>query len=277
MEQLNFEFKEYRYAVDSEVYRLIKVAKDWDSLQFREFLNSIETYLARNPAFHDYRNVLVRFGVNETLGIIDEIVVKKFKLTRKYDQFRFRFLPSKAFRSLKTALALLQIGLKTPRPIAIIEERGKYNRLVNCYYLTEFLTFDYSFYQVINDFDDTLKSKLIAETAHNIRLMHDAGIIHNDLHASNILIKNIEVVPELYFIDLNRARQRKTLSIKSRAKDLGRLSLNQSDLIVFLKKYNPISSKEFLTIVEQMQCRRKTWIRFKDSFRQLKTKLKKKF
>ncbi len=273
MEQPHFEFNEYRYAVDSDVYRLIKVVKDWDSFRFREFLNNIEIYLEHRQAFHDYRNVLVRFGLDERLGIKRDLVVKKFKLIRKYDHFRFHFLSSKAFRSLEIALALLQNGLNTPNPIAVIEERGKYNRLVNCYYLTEFLKFDCSFFQVINEFDDILKEKLITETAGNIRLMHDVGIIHNDLHASNILIKNIEAVPELYFIDLNRARQKKTLSVKNRAKDLGRLVLKEQDLTSFFSSYNYGKNHHLIGEIRKARNRRENWLALKRIFRRIKSKL----
>lgn len=263
MERLQLEFNEYQFPVSTEVRRLIRVAKDWDTVRFREFLDNIETHFERNQPFHDYRNALVRFGPDETLDIKSDLVVKKFKMTRKYDHFRFHFLPSKAYRSLKIALALLQNGLNTPRPIAIIEERGKYNRLISSYFLTEFLKFDCSFFQVIKEFDDQLKRKLIAETARNIRLMHDAGIIHNDLHASNILITNIKAEPGLYFIDLNRARQKKVLSVKNRAKDLGRLALDQQDQAIFINYYDSQKNSNLMAEIYKAKKRREKWLAFK--------------
>lgn len=270
MEHLHLDFCEYRYPVNSEVVRRITVSKDWDSPQFREFLNNIEVYLGRNQAFYDARNALVRFELNESLGIQNELVAKKFKLTRSYDRFRFHFLPSKAFRSFKIALILLKNGLKTPRPIAVIEERGKFNRLVNCYYLTEYLKYDFSFFQVIKELDGELRRKLIAATARNIRLMHDAGIIHNDLHASNILINNSKATPELYFIDLNRARQKKLLSEENRAKDLGRLTLNQLDEAIFFSNYDP-SNKHLVMKIHKAQNRRENWLNVKRFLRRNKT------
>lgn len=263
MERLQLEFNEYQYPVGPEVRRLIKVAKDWDTVRFREFLDNIETHFERNQPFHDYRNALVRFGPDETLDIKSDIVVKKFKMTRKYDHFRFHFLPSKAYRSLEIALALLQNGLNTPRPIAIIEERGKYNRLVSSYFLTEFLQFDCSFFQVLKEFDAELKGKLIAATARKIRLMHDAGIIHNDLHASNILISNIKAEPELYFIDLNRARRKRVLSIKNRAKDLGRLALDQHDQTIFFDHYDSQKNSHLMAEICKAKKRRENWLAFK--------------
>lgn len=273
MQQLCVEFTEYKYSIGRGVFKHIKVAKDWDSPQFREFLIDFEKYFRQSQAFHDYRNVLVRIGQNEILGIKNEIVAKKFKLTRSYDRFRFHFLPSKAFRSLEIAKTLLQNGLKTPRPIAIIEDKGGFNRLINCYYLTEFLEYDCSFSQVVNGLDVNLKRKIIIEAARNISLMHNAGIIHNDLHASNILIKNIKTQPELYYVDLNRARKEKILSINARAKDLGRLTLNQQDQITFYENYDPVSYENFIIKVCKAQFRRKRWIDLKKRLRILKAKL----
>jgi len=273
MERLNPKFNDYQYPIDSKIDRLIKVVKDWDSPQFREFLNNIDSYFKHNQAFHDYRNVLTRYDPNELLGIKSEIVVKKFKMTRKYDHLRFRFLPSKASRSLEIALVLLLNGLYTPRPIAVIEERGKFNRLVNSYLITEFIKFDCSFLQVIKETDNNLKEKLIPETARKIRLMHDAGIIHNDLHAANILIKNIETIPELYFIDLNRARRKKVLPTKTRAKDLGRLALDQRDQENFFRNYDPQKNGRLLTEIRKAKHRREKWLAFKRFLRRLKSKI----
>lgn len=272
MEQLLPEFIEYQYPVSKGVSRHVKVAANWDSSQFRDFLINIENYFEPNQAFHDFRNVLVRIGPNETLGIKNEIVVKKFKMRREYDHLRFRFLPSKARRSLAIALAMIQNGLKTPYPVAIIEDRGPLNRLINCYYLTEFLKSDCTFMDVINELDDITKKKIMTEAARNIRLMHDVGIIHNDLHASNILIKNFGSQSELYYIDLNRARNKKTLSVKLRAKDLGRLAINQQDQPDFLLSYDTQNNNHLIAKIRKAQHRRSRWIKFKNKLRRLKSK-----
>lgn len=273
MEQLRLEFNDCQYTVDSTVQRLIKVVKDWDSPRFRDFLNNIETHLETEQGFHNYRNLLVRFGIDERLGIKREIVVKKFKLTRKYDRFRFHFLPSKAFRSLEIALALIRNSINTPYPLAIVEERGKSNRLVNCYYITEFIKFDCSFFQVINEFDGILKKKLIAATARSIRLLHDVGIIHNDLHASNILLNNLEAEPSIYFIDLNRARRKKAVSDKTRAKDLGRLALKGQDQADFFSYYDTEKNSRLMAEIRKAQSRRECWLAFKRAYRRIKSKL----
>lgn len=141
------------------------------------------------------------------------------------------------------------------------------------FHLTEFLEYDCSFAEAINHSDNRLKEKIMIEAARSIRLMHNAGIIHNDLHASNILIKNLKGKTEFYYIDLNRARQKRELSMRKRAKDLGRLALSQSDLTLFLSHYLSEPPEAFLKFVEKMRRRRERWIGFKKWFRQFKAKL----
>lgn len=274
MQQSSVEFSEYKYSIGRGIFRKIKVAKDWNSPQLLDVLIHFERYFGQGRTFHDYRNVLVRISQNDELGIKKEIVAKKFKLVRKYDRFRFRFLPSKADRSLVIATALLQNGLNTPRPVAVIEDRDKFNRLYDCYYLTEFLEYDCSFSEIANKLNDrAMKEKIIIEAGLQIRLLHDSGIVHNDLHTSNILIKNITTEPELYFIDLNRARIKVSLSLKTRAKDLGRLSFNRTEQLVFLKSYDPIIVNELLILVDKSHLRRAKWVTFKDWVKKIKAKL----
>lgn len=274
MRQIPALYNEFKIPLEKGTFRIIKVIKDWDSPQFRQFLIDIEKHLQPNQTFHDFRNVLVRIKQDETLGIKTEIVAKKFKLTRKYDHFRFRFLPSKALRSLMMAQTLSQNRLNTPSPLAVIEDRSIHNQLVTCYFLTEYLDYDCSFADVVNHSDNRLKERIIIEAARNIRLMHNAGIVHNDLHASNILIKNLKGQTEFYYINLNRARLKKGLSMRKRGKDLGRLALNQSDLTLFLSHYLSEPPEAFLKFVKKMRRRRERWIRFKKWSRQFKTKLR---
>lgn len=273
MTQLWEELIEFKYSFDRDTTRYIKVARDWDSPMFRKFLINIEEHLGQGEVIHDYRNVLVRIDQNEELGVKKEILVKKYKLFRRYDRFRFRFISSKAQRSLEVALFLLKNGINTPAPIAVIDDRGKFNRLLNCYYLTEYLDYDTSFLQVIKEMDENRKRKVITEAAQSIRLMHDAGIVHNDLNALNILIKNFEVRPEFYFIDLNRARKKECLTLEARAKDLGRLALQQQDKLIFFKSYDPQNYGCLIQKSHKVFAGRKKWMALKRKIRRLKSKI----
>ncbi len=268
------DFIEYKRPTDGGGFQRLMIAGDWDTPQFRDCLFGFEKHFQERPAFHDYRNVLIRIGPEDALGVKKEIVAKKFKIFRKYDHLRFYFIPSKAIRSLKTALTLLRNGLKTPRPIAIIEEYGPFHKLMCCYYLSESLEYDCSMAEAVRQMEDEHQKRLIAAAAREIGLMHRIGLVHNDLHLSNILIKNLQTEPELYFIDLNRARQKPVLSIKARAKDLIRLALKPEELTDFLKNYDYEHYRQMMDMVRKFKRRREKWLKFKAKMRRIKKRRK---
>lgn len=67
------------------------------------------------------------------------------------------------------------------------------------------------------------KREIIDNCAKLIRRMHDAGILHADLHAKNILLSFSGSLIQLYILDLDRAKILKSLSLRQRLKNLFRL------------------------------------------------------
>lgn len=250
------------------------IAEDWDNYEFRNYIESLDNQLEVDDVIYDKRNLLAIINKNEDLNIKKDIIVKDFKLTRRYDIFRFRFLKSKAIRSLKIALALKKIGINTPKPVAVIEKRDRFNKILFSYFITEYIDYDYNLLDIIKDAKHPLRNRIkniLPEIARNIRRMHDAGIIHNDLHAGNILVKDIENNPKFYYIDLNRGRIKKNLKIRSRMKDLSRFKLKSDEQEVFIENYAPNKSKELLDLLIKERDKR---IKFLDFRRRLKKKIK---
>jgi len=190
-----------------------------------------------------------------------EIVIKNFKLERTYDQLRFRMLPSKAERSLKIARGLKRAGLKTPEPLAVIEKRGKTNELIFSYYITDFIDYDFNMLEIAKDFEHPERFKireLMPQLGKEIKRMHKANIVHNDLHAGNILVKDFETKPKLYYIDLNRGRIKEKLSEKDRIDDLKRLKFTDQEKKIFFKNYAPGKWKYYKEkVIEARQKRRR--------------------
>jgi hypothetical protein len=78
--------------------------------------------------------------------------------------------------------------------------------------------------------------------ARAIRRLHDTGCLHGDLGNQNILLGPLPAVPAaaaraVYFIDLNRARCDRPLSLRDRARDLSRLWLPSDFRRVFFEMY----------------------------------------
>ena len=240
--------RDYKYTIFH--YNKYKV-KVWYKSDFT--VNNIEslTFNILNKkvpsnTLHDIRNKIQLICSDNFDFINQDIVVKHFCLGRKYDQLRFRFLNSKAFRSINMAIKMKEVGINTPEPLMAVEFRGKLNKLVRSFYISAYVDYDYNLLTIIRDNSHPLRNKIIEflpQIAKDIRKMHDTGIIHNDMHAGNILLKNIEKEPDFYYIDLNRAREKKGLSLKVRMKDLARFDLTEKEMKVFLKNYAVKGSK----------------------------------
>ncbi|GAB6137359.1 lipopolysaccharide kinase InaA family protein [Halanaerobaculum tunisiense] len=261
----------YRREDKKSTSKLTWVAPEWATKQFREFISSIQE-LETGNIIDDKRNLLVHIPAADRIGLKEDIMVKKFNLIRKYDQLRFCFLNSKAVRSLRLALALAELGINTPKPLAVIEERGKFNQLIYSYFVTEYVDYDYNLLDIVKDYDHPQRDKLkdyLPLIAEDIKRMHDAGIIHNDLHAGNILVKETAAKPEFYYIDLNRGRIKNKLSVKARMKDLARFKLTEEEQGIFLENYDRDNCQELLELMIDQRKKRKKFKKWKKKLRSL--------
>ena len=216
---------------------------------------------------YDKRNTITKIYDN----ILNKnIAVKSFKLEKTYDQLRFRFLSSKAERSLKIARALKRAGLKTPEPLAVIEKRGKTNELIFSYYITDYVDYDFNMLDIAKDYEHPERYKikeLMPQLGKEVKKMHEADIVHNDLHAGNILVKNFKSSPELYYIDLNRGRIKDNLSEKDKINDLKRLKFTEEEKEIFFKNYSPDKWKYYKEKVTSARKKRRKFVKTKNKIR----------
>ena len=83
----------------------------------------------------------------------------------------------------------------------------------------------------------------IVVLAETIGRMHAVGVIHQDLHCGNILVRTDSEAVDLAVTDLHRARRRRRLSRRARAANLGQLYYDRfqlttrSERLRFLKHY----------------------------------------
>jgi len=77
--------------------------------------------------------------------------------------------------------------------------------------------------------------------------MHEAGVIHHDLHCGNILVRTDNETPRLVLLDLHRAARRPKLSRRARVANLAQLFHDRYDFTTrterlrFLKRYLKLS------------------------------------
>ena len=227
----------------------------------KDELNSGETiYYIRNQLVKVFDPILEK-----------NIVIKKFNLEKKYDRIRFRFLASKAERSLKIARSLMRVGLKTPEPLAVIEKRGKTNEIIFSYYITEYIDYDFNMLKIAEELNHPKRNEfkeLLPQLAKEIKKMHKENIIHNDLHAGNILVKNINNKPTFYYVDLNRGRVKKRLSEKEKINDLKRFNFTEEEKKIFFKNYSPDNWIHYKDKVSKARKKREKFVRTKNKIRE---------
>jgi len=247
----------------------ITVRSDLDSNWVNSFLNEFcdDKAVENTKILYDKRNTITKIA---DPILQKEIAVKEFHLDKTYDQLRFRLLPSKAERSLKIARALQKIGLKTPAPLAVIEKRGKTNELIFSYYITDYVDYDFNLLDIAKDFKHPERYKireLMPQLGKEIKRMHQANIVHNDLHAGNILVKDFENKAKLYYIDLNRGRVKEQLAEKDKINDLKRLKFTDQEKKIFFKNYSPGKWKYYKKEVSEARQKRRKFVNAKNKIR----------
>jgi len=269
--KLSRRIQNINYLIDSKD-ELLWIDDQWDNYAFRNYIRNLDKDFRDGNIFYDKRNMLTEISANQDLGIQQNIAIKKFKLTRNYDKLRFRLLKSKAVRSLKIALALEEVKLNTPKPVAVIEERGSFNKIIYSYFVTEYVDYDYNLLDIIKDKRHPLRAQVkdwLPQIAEDIKRMHDAGIVHNDLHAGNILLRNIDTSPKFYYIDLNRGRIKKSVNTKTRVKDLVRFKLSSEEQKIFIRNYDPSNYQNLLNLMIRLRDRRRKFIDYKKKLRSI--------
>jgi len=150
---------------------------------------------------------------------------------------------TKACRTWRAASHLAAGDVGTPKPVAYLE-RWAGSRLAESYYLSlyvpDLVSFEDELVRLYHEepicerFID-----LMQVVADGVRDMHEAGFQHRDLGNQNILLRRIGDAAwgDVQFVDLNRGRIVRALSVRRRARDLCRLSLPSDLLRIFKEMY----------------------------------------
>ncbi len=118
------------------------------------------------------------------------LFVKTFRL-RPAERLKALFKPTKAKREWNALQMLHKKGMNVPRPVAY----GKCDRM-------EILVLELIDGKPLSLINPEELQALIPKIAHNIKLIHEAGFFHKDLHSENILISDDKVI----LIDFHRNR-----------------------------------------------------------------------
>ncbi len=175
------------------------------------------------------------------------LFVKRYKCRSFSDRCKYLLFQSKAKSEWRSLLRFRRCSLPCPLPLAL-HERRKAGMLQDSCLVMEAIDGAVPLNEYAEAQQDVLRSGymqykiiLIQRLADLVRRLHAARIYYRDLHAGNILVRETDGGPELFFIDLHRALQVPVLMQWMITDDLAvlcnSLSLSRTDKIRFLRSY----------------------------------------
>jgi tRNA A-37 threonylcarbamoyl transferase component Bud32 len=135
-----------------------------------------------------------------------EVVIKRFGQGNPVKRLAARFTIGKAMRSFHAARRLAELGFHTPAPLAAVERREG-RALVEAWYVCEAVAASGSLRDLVRDPAAPDRLARIAAFGAFAARLHAAGVLHRDLTAGNILLRQAaDGTWEHHLIDLNRVR-----------------------------------------------------------------------
>jgi hypothetical protein len=184
------------------------------------------------------RNVIKSFDLDgETIN------VKSFRVPKAFNAFVYKFIrPSKAKRSFEYAERLSLNAIRTPSPIAYIENYTAFG-LKESYYVSLHIDYDFDFRALIHDplFED--RRFILEQFAEFCFQLHEHNVNFLDHSPGNTLIVKRDHNYDFYLIDLNRMRF-ETMNLDKRMENLKRLWLSKQMIHIISKRYAELANKE---------------------------------
>lgn len=236
-----------------------KVETKWEKIgKFRGIVNPQLNSVILRKSLADINNLakspdaeLLQAGRHRTIRLTLEsangpiiAVAKFFGKQNLCKDFYDRLKGSKAKRTYKTAAYLANAGVGTTYPIACLERWIGPVLRESCFislYMEDVACFKDMLVDLwqqnapYSEFDNLMRI-----AAYGIKKLHDSGCTHGDLGNQNVFFtKRAKDLPyeDAVFMDLNRARFGKPLTMAQRAKDLARVALPEGFFDRFFELY----------------------------------------
>jgi tRNA A-37 threonylcarbamoyl transferase component Bud32 len=163
-----------------------------------------------------------------------KIFLKRDKTKGWLEALKYSFLPSKGRKEWFIAYQLQKKGLPIPKPLGWMEKIHR-GWVKESYYMSEAIGSGVSLIELVtNKIDIPIES--LAKT---VRLFHDTGLFHKDLHGGNFIWNG----KSFFLTDLHRSKIRSSVSNNERLWNLAQLFYSlrsmweEKDFLLFLKKY----------------------------------------
>ena len=208
---------------------------------------------------NEERNRIKRFEIEHN-GKEKEINVKCFSRKNRITEFIYKYFKgSKGKRSYLYGRKLLQLGIKTPEPIAYFDDY--YDEIAEekrTFYISENLEYQLTCREIFGNGNFTHEAKEIIKKDKEklIKLfteftfsLHEKGVEFHDYSPGNVLIKKTnDDSYEFYLIDLNRMTFRKKLGFSRRMRNVSRMMEETQYIEKFSKYYSELYKKNYLRV-----------------------------
>ncbi len=167
-------------------------------------------------------------------------VIKKYKSPTFFNRFVYAFFrKSKAHRAYKYALLLLEKGIRTPSPVAYIEEK-RWGLFHTGYFISEYFPYstlrDFSYVDLPVAERKLLVKDIIAFTVE----LHDRKVLPLDFNPGNIFCYKKEGDRHYRFAltDVNRMRFGKMMGFKDTMRAFNQFGITTDKIYKFMLEYS---------------------------------------
>jgi len=210
-----------------------------------------------SDAILNFKNLEGGFGDRNIIKIVEingkALNIKAFKIPHLINKIAYSFFrKSKANRSFEYANTLLKFDVKTPNPIAFFEYK-KFGILNRSYYISEQLTCDFTYRELINDDNFPNSEKILREFTQFTFGLHEKGINFLDHSPGNTLIKKNEDTNDysFYLVDLNRMKFQE-MTYDERIKNFAKLTSKKEMVRIMASEYSKLIGIEESKVFNEM-------------------------
>jgi len=196
--------------------------------------------------FNDHKELLGE-GKRNIIKVVvignKKFAVKSFKKPNIINKVVYRFFrKSKAERSYNYANQLLELGIKTPFPVAYQIEKTFFS-LNKSYYISELVDYDFLYKKLTMDFSiPDYENILRAFTKFTFNL-HKNKVHFLDHSPGNTLIKRVNDDYEFYLVDLNRMKF-ESMDFNAKIKNFSKLTIHKSMVTIMSNEYAKCSGEK---------------------------------
>jgi hypothetical protein len=218
---------------------------DYQSLK-PSFESIRKIFAGDDHSIHKARNEL---KIIELDGI--KTVVKSFKVPHLLNRIVYTyFRKSKAYKSYHNALHLKELGISTPKPIALIEfyESGL---LGESFFIAEYFEYDFTIRTPLLEPLEDREAIFKAFAAYTYGL-HQKGVWHLDYSPGNILIKRTDKGYQFSIVDINRMEFRPISTLEG-CENFNKLWASDEQLEIMGREYARLSGFNVAVTIAEMK------------------------